>query len=126
MLAKILPGTSRAADADGYRQRAAALDPYAAFVSGDYPASDSVPDNLVEIDHLDWQPSMGDSAPTETAWTSTLGVTVPEKEESQLPDWLSSLEEEPAPEVAPQPDVAAPAETVIPDWMASAGWTTSR
>jgi tetratricopeptide (TPR) repeat protein len=74
ILAEILPGTKRAADAQIYRMRINALDPYAAFTSTEMPDVSDVPETAVMIDRLDWQPS----APVteQPQWATTLGINV--------------------------------------------------
>jgi len=151
ILAEILPGTSRAEDAETYRQRVISLDPYSANITSSTPTSGEVPDNTVLIDFLEYQPSLQGSQQPE--WATSVGVNLQETEEA-IPDWLV---EKPAaqgpglPETTPppalQPEVAAPQappeqisaagvsepaqvesgepsehEALIPDWMKSAGW----
>ncbi|MBE3142898.1 MAG: tetratricopeptide repeat protein, partial [Planctomycetes bacterium] len=57
ILTEILPGTSRAQDAEVYRKRVNALDPYAQFIGETIATSADAPDNLVTLDFLDYQSS---------------------------------------------------------------------
>ncbi|MGD0002728.1 MAG: tetratricopeptide repeat protein [Anaerolineaceae bacterium] len=152
ILAEVLPGTSRAEDAENYRQRVIALDPYSAYITSNAPTSNEVPDNAIMVDFLDYQPSQQTSQQPE--WAKSVGVDLQQTEEA-IPDWLvekpatqGTAQSEATPPPSPLPEVAAPplsteqvsaappsepiqAETtepsehvgLIPDWMKSAGWT---
>jgi tetratricopeptide (TPR) repeat protein len=104
VLAEVLPGTERAGEAQTYRERLAALDPYYAHVSPASPAPEQVPDSAVTLEELDYTgpPLAGPEA--QPAWAATLGVAVAESSPSDqaLPDWLASLEREHA-QAAGQP-----------------------
>ncbi len=146
ILAEILPGTKRAEDAQIYRIRLNALDPYIAFVSADIPDPVNVPDGAVMMDKLDWLPTA--SSPEQPQWASTLGINTFDKitEGEKVPDWFNepvpSAEQsssQPAiPTIEESPSLAPQAELdtqevikqldksdEIPDWMASAGWVPS-
>jgi len=151
ILAEVLPGTSRAEDAETYRQRVITLDPYSANITSSAPTSNEVPDNAILIDFLEYQPSQ--QASQQPEWAKSVGVDLRETEEV-IPDWLV---EKPAaqgtglpeatPPPSPLPEVAAPPppieqvtaappsepaqavttepsehEALIPEWMKSAGW----
>lgn len=136
ILAEVLPGTSRADDARIYQQRVYALDPYLEYVTQTSPLPTDVPDHAVLVERLEYDPDAIEVP--QAGWTQTLGVEWEEAEE-QLPEWL--VAEEPteagseelsgqALEAAikePQPleDEPAGEEAVIPDFLASAGWTKS-
>lgn len=145
ILSEILPSTARAEDARVYKQRLTALDPYSAFISEQTPLSSLVPDNAVQVERLDWQPTpTGEIQPE---WAQSIGVDL--EEEESIPSWmddfpydLTSIEELPQQEIAPpmetQPQDETPVsqdETVIPaaeekdelipDWMKEAGWLPS-
>lgn len=135
ILAEILPTTSRAQDANIYRQRVIAMDPYLAHMTPGMLSPLEVPDNAVTLDYLEWQPEYETSAQPE--WTRTVGITWLAEEEEALPDWYSALQEQPtAAEVAPsestppesisaeatEEETPAEPESLIPDWMREAGW----
>src|SRR5512141_951174 len=54
LMVEIVPGTQRADTVQEYRQRVVELDPYAAFAQDSIFRSESVADNLVMIDHLEY------------------------------------------------------------------------
>ncbi len=155
ILADVLPGTSRAEDAEAYRQQVIALDPYSANITSNAPTSAEVPDNAILIDFLEYQPSQ--QASQQPEWAKSVGVDLQQPEEA-IPDWLAEKPAaqgtglpEPLPPLNPlaevvtppqpptqQVSVAPPAEPVqaavpepsehealIPDWMKNAGWTES-
>lgn len=62
ILAEILPTTSRAQDANIYRQRVIAMDPYLAHMTPGMLSPLEVPDNAVMLDYLEWQPELETSA----------------------------------------------------------------
>jgi len=134
ILAEILPTTSRAQDAEIYRQRVYAMDPYLAYLRPGMISSLEVPENTVTLDHLEWLPEQDQEA-QQPEWTRTVGVAWLGKEEEALPDWYSALREEPSEittpvETPPEAETPAPpqieppteAESLIPDWMREAGW----
>jgi competence ComEA-like helix-hairpin-helix protein len=93
ILAEILANTEHAQEAQTYRERTVALDPYAAFLSPGAPTPEQVGESSVMVEKLDWRP--GNSPASSLAWAATLGVAMqPEK----------------------------PAEEPIPEWMREAGW----
>jgi tetratricopeptide (TPR) repeat protein len=143
ILAEILPGTSRAEDAEVYKQRVIALDPYSASITSSTPTSAEVADNAILIDFLEYSPAQAGSQQPE--WAQSVGINLQETEET-IPDWLVEKPAvqaaglpEPPPTPAPQPEITeypqaadqapeAPVEAsehdaLIPDWMKSAGWT---
>jgi tetratricopeptide (TPR) repeat protein len=94
LLAEILRGSERANEAETYRQRVQALDPYSAHTSASAPNPEVVPDGAVTLERLEWRPGQPEGAPpSQPEWAASLGVNVegltPEKE--SLPDWLSSV-----------------------------------
>jgi len=86
ILANAFLGSSRPDDAEIYKQRLYALDPYAAYLTPNNNTSEKVPDNSVELDHLDWISSGEEIKQPE--WSSAIGVNMEEKPES---DWLEAL-----------------------------------
>jgi competence ComEA-like helix-hairpin-helix protein len=141
ILACILPNTDRSKDAEIYRQRVVALDPYFVNLKLATPTSESVPDQAIVMDRLTWQ--TGDKAKaidsSQPTWARDIGVSF--KNEESLPDWLteggeseqstSPFESEPsAPfswdETPEETEAATPTkEEDIPDWMRQAGWGQS-
>ncbi len=93
LLTMILEANNRADDAQRYRQRWEALDPYAAFTDQDNSNPDIVPDSKAEVERLEWEPeSYLDGGDGQPAWASSLGVTVGQEEETDeaVPAWLTS------------------------------------
>lgn len=149
ILAEVLPGTERAGEAQTYRERLAALDPYYGHVSPASPASEQVPDSAVTLEKLDYTGTPLAGPEAQPAWAASLGVAVAESSPSDqaLPEWLASLEKESAeatgqteavegeqaviqsieseePDYSESPE-GQPEEAPIPDWMQEAGWQAS-
>src|SRR5574341_232882 len=148
ILGDILANTERSAEAQTYRQRAQALDPYAAHTSPAAPTPDRVPDTAVSLEKLVWTPGQPITGPQgQPEWAASLGVDIgaaaPQKE--ALPEWLSEQPEK-AETIAPEPAETTPvppfeeaeiatlseethstpaAEDEIPDWMKDIGWKPS-
>jgi competence ComEA-like helix-hairpin-helix protein len=112
ILAEVLIDTERADEAQAYRQRVQALNPYSAHISPNAPTSDKVPDTAVAIEKLEWKPGqVSGTLSTQPEWAASLGVEVGElaNKEDELPDWLtgtptespSTMEETYAQESAP-------------------------
>ncbi len=97
ILVEILPGTSLAASVDTYRKRVNALDPYSALATTSIFDVESVPDNGISIERLEYDPGGFQSA----AW------------------------EVPATPVNVEPAATATPADEIPDWMQQAGWAPS-
>jgi hypothetical protein len=77
ILAEILAGSERAGEAQAYRQRVQALDPYAAQISPGAPSSDLVPEAAVMVEKLDMGPGQPASgAPSQPEWAASIGVKV--------------------------------------------------
>ena len=93
ILTEILPGTERAAEAQTYRQRLIALDPYLAYLSPAAPTSDQVPENAVVIEYFDTrQEQVAPRPEVRPSWATSLGIEVGEltPSEAALPEWLST------------------------------------
>ena len=134
ILAEVLPGTSRAEDAQIFRQRMYALDPYEAFVSPTTPSADQVPDQAVMVE--EFVLGSAETALQAPDWTRSAGITWEEAPEEELPGWLNTLgaehppappatREQPSTPPAEPPQAQPAAEDVIPDWMKAAGWGVS-
>jgi tetratricopeptide (TPR) repeat protein len=123
ILAEILPGTSLAQSVEVYKKRIHALDPYAALATSSAFDSDSVQDQAVTLERLDWEPGMGGESSAWQAEPAPATVT-----EAPIPDFMKTAgwgpstgeahegpmdfsEEEPA---APAGELAA---AEIPDWL---------
>ncbi len=93
ILSEILPETSRAEEAEIYKQRVYALDPYMAFVNPASPLPTDVPDNAVLIERQEWAPDQ-EADYKQPQWASSLGIQIEGSptESSQIPDWLMSSE----------------------------------
>jgi len=96
ILADILPGTERASEAQVYRQRLEALDPYAAHLSPSAPTLEQVVDEAVTLERLEYDEIQAAGLPARPAWAASLGVSIEEPiaTEEPLPEWLSSIAEE--------------------------------
>lgn len=150
ILAKILPTTDRAEDACKFQQNTHAMDPYAAYISPSATGTNHVPEDAVTVDHLDWQTTATESAQPD--WAQSIGTEAEsEAESTHQPDWKDSIpiaaaemdmqdEQPPAKPVSQeaifiydeeeeQPAESAvadlQAESELPDWMRSAGWSES-
>jgi tetratricopeptide (TPR) repeat protein len=94
IIAAVLPDTERREEAKAYQQRLNTLDPYLALASPRQPNADTVPDNAVLIEKLEWQPGQTEESGSQPDWAASLGLAFQsEAGEAALPDWLS----EPAP-----------------------------
>jgi tetratricopeptide (TPR) repeat protein len=139
ILAKILPNTSRAADAQVYNQRIFALEPYAAFQNEEYPSLHDVPDNAIMIERQEYFPGVTEGG-GQPEWAVSLGINLADttrgKPDESFPDWLADTEKSEYPMETKKlslPDknrtASLPSEKgsddLIPDWMTSAGWATS-
>lgn len=133
ILAELLPGTSRAEDAEIFQQRLVSLDPYQAFVSPTAPTVEQVADQAVMVEPFLMEETMDQAQPPD--WARNAGVQWQEEEQEDLPDWLNALppvmhaadsDLEIAAEQEPEQSTAdSQAEDIIPDFMKAAGWTAS-
>ena len=57
VMAEVLTVTDRKGEMEEYRNRIAEIDPYFRFISTKYPEASSVPEQLVKIERLEWNPS---------------------------------------------------------------------
>jgi tetratricopeptide (TPR) repeat protein len=146
IMGAILQTGGRTDDAVLYHKRLASLDPYAAFVETASVDPQTVDANSVQIEKLDWQPSMPQAIPTpepsEPDWAASLGMELDEDKVEEPsagpePSWLKDLdspeeeEELEAVESTPftpssdTPTPGAPSEDQLPGWMKDAGWRES-
>ncbi|MFN2145484.1 MAG: tetratricopeptide repeat protein, partial [Anaerolineales bacterium] len=89
LLTQILEESGRPEEAQRYRKRWAALDPYAHYVGKEFTLIDTVPDNRVTINHLDYDPSGLYEESGQPAWASSLGLSMDDSDSAEkLPDWL--------------------------------------
>ncbi|MBN2044172.1 MAG: tetratricopeptide repeat protein [Anaerolineales bacterium] len=92
LLTQILEESGRPEEAQRYRQRWMALDPYAKFVGEEFPLIDTVPDNHVSLEHLEYDPSsLYEMEKGQPAWATSLGLSLSEQGEETgepIPDWL--------------------------------------
>ena len=148
ILADVLPGTSRAEDAEVYMQRVYALDPYLAHLPAGTESSADASEDSVMVEKFEGE--LEEEAETQPDWAQSVGVQLEQKEEEEvLPDWLTTLDtQEQPPEAAPveeaaaeqdwgkieiEPDLeeVAPVgeseapEEELPDWMRAAGWQSA-
>ncbi len=147
IMGDILAGSERAEETKAYQLRVQALDPYASQVSPAAPSRESVPDQAISLEKLDWKPGQLKSDKGEQPdWATSLGVELDEGGPSKdtVPDWLSAAtagfveteqeqaEEFTGPEISPETtlegQIGSPKppipqeEDQIPDWMKDAGW----
>lgn len=145
ILAEILSSTERAEEAQVYRQRVQALEPYFGHTSPASPTPDLVSETAVVLEKLVWSPGQSvTGAQKQPEWAASLGVeleaTAPAEEGP--PEWLADQPEaEPsatpeaheegdeAPSETPTPPSETPfaelPEDAIPDWMKEAGWQSA-
>ncbi|NPA92645.1 MAG: tetratricopeptide repeat protein, partial [Chloroflexi bacterium] len=128
LMAEILEESGRSEDAEIYRQRLYALDPYEAYRTAAIRSVDQVPDEAVMLERLEWTPEMA-AALWEEPLADLETETVAESEEEELPSWFHEpedlaaetteevgiIEEEGAFAEAEDEEELAPAE--IPDWL---------
>lgn len=124
ILSEILPTTSRADDALFYQARLQSMDPYTAYTNPEQPSSEDVPDQTVQLEHLDWQPSHDEG--TQPAWTHAIGVQWEETEHDTEPDWLIAARqaESQNQDISAETDRPTSADA-LPDFLKGAGWTAS-
>ena len=139
ILAEILSHSERSEEAQTYKNRSQALDPYLAHISPSTPTPEKVADSAVLLEKLEWRPGLQSTdAVQQPEWATSLGVdlgtvTGPES----LPDWLGATEAKTAPgatdnilpfeETSSESAEPAPlADSAVPDWMKDAGWTEAQ
>ncbi len=122
ILVEVLPGTSLAQNLDTYKKRVQALDPYAALATGSIFEVESVPDNAVTLERLEWEPGAGAQEYSSPAQSGQSG-------EAAIPDFLRTsgwgpstgeFKEGPVDYGSEEPAAAAPADIAaaqIPDWL---------
>lgn len=125
ILLDVIPASANPENLQVYRQRLAAIDPYAAFASGSMFATDQVADTAVMLEQL--ESGSGNLPKAEQPnWASSLGIRLEgEKQAEAAPGWLSEVG--PASEAegnaaAAVQATAPPTEEPIPDWMRTVGW----
>jgi len=137
LMLKMLLANNRPEEAEQYRKRLIALDPYFAFTSPERSA-DQVPDDAVTLERLEWTPEMEEVFarpaqpiteeepvwPTEEETPSAEAESAEEEISDLIPDWMREqgwvpregpLEEEPQPFEEPEEEEIARAE--LPDWL---------
>ncbi len=128
LMVEIAPGTQRADTAEQYRQRVIELDPYAAFAQDSLFHTESVADNLVTLDRLEYTGETAempatfgiglDTEPAPGSRAPTLGAgTTPGAIAATVPPWLQGTADEPTPAAATSPE-----EDDIPAFLRKAGW----
>ena len=152
VLQEVLPETERADEAETYRERVIALDPYAAHLSPHANSSDDVPDSAIMLKKHEWiseEPEIIEQKQSD--WVESLGIDFEGlmPSDDSIPDWLEekpgeSEEEESEFEQAPKShetedtsseaimsdeldeehstEKEAQEDDLIPDWMKSSGW----
>lgn len=145
LLAILLSDSLHSEEAEVYRKRLVAMDPYYAYTAPKDLSTEDVPESAVTIERLEYRAGQTVAGATEQpAWASSLGVAFENEGGEQLPEWL--LEDEskkptPAKEeisaeirISPLEDLDEPTKLTegetelpppdqeIPEWMTSAGW----
>lgn len=123
ILAQILPETSRAEDAERFRQRVIALDPYAAFQALDVETTETVPDQAVLIEPFIWDADAAAAQPP--SWAQTIGMDWTDTVEDSTPDWMSADSADSQAEQQPTENLPPSSEEFLPDWMKEAGWNAA-
>jgi cytochrome c-type biogenesis protein CcmH/NrfG len=123
ILVDVLPGTTRSDDTQVYRQRLLQLDPYAAYAAGSVFHSAQVPDASINLEKLEYEPSLIQAPQQE--WAATLGVKLKEPAAEKPPEWLTAAvgtaEAASISDRAPAPA----AKSDVPEWLREAGWQES-
>ena len=135
LMAEILPGTQHPEAAQEYRQRVVELDPYAAFVQDSLFHSETVADNLVSLERLEYTgetgempPALGIGLESDSGMMGRATSAAPQLPRaagpaSGLPGWLSGVAEESASQgaaVTPSPN-----KDDLPGFLRDAGWGAS-
>lgn len=90
ILSEILPGTSREEDQKIFHQRVVDLEPYFAYLNDKTLSLADVPDTLIMMDFLDWDPSlMVDDQPD---WAQSIGFAL-DNEKTSSEDFSSWIDE---------------------------------
>ncbi len=122
ILSEILPGTSKAEEARIFHDRVIALDPYATFISNNTPTSDLVPENAVQIEHLE-------NVSSASSWSIGSDASLQAPEGFQ-PDWMrATMTDQPVAAETTEPvieDNPVEGTAAIPEWMKDAGWMPSK
>ncbi len=126
VLVELLPEGEESEKTQVYRNRVCEMDPYAAFVTGSIFRSEDVPDEAVNLDHLEWD---GQSVEMEPEWEGSLGIELAGEEPGKdgQPAWLKSAMSEQA-SASPLPDEVTPTSADaadIPEFLRDAGWGAS-
>ncbi|OGO31792.1 MAG: hypothetical protein A2Z16_13455 [Chloroflexi bacterium RBG_16_54_18] len=96
IMADLLAGTDRDAEAQDFRKIVVELDPYSNFVSPSTPLAEQVPNQAVSLERLEWK-----AAPTQPeiseqpVWATPLDSASTEavSSEETVPEWLSSRQD---------------------------------
>lgn len=127
ILSEILPSTNKSEEAKVFAQRVQELDPYAAFTDRATPNSSQVPEDVVTLEKLEWQPSLENTE--QPQWAKSIGIEIDSQPDQSAADWLSDMPDESADSSAPMPFIIpeiseSKSEDVLPDWMKKDGWTS--
>jgi len=127
LLSELLPEDEREIETRTYRQRILDIDPYYAYVTSQSPTLESVPDQAVTINRLDWTGGIiGQESSERSEWVQPDIKDLGGKEigDDDLSNWLSDPMEDSTEE---QADSSPPDQSgdEIPDWIQEAGWEPS-
>lgn len=122
ILVEVLPGTSLAQNMDTYKKRVEALDPYAALVTGSIFDADSVPDNAVSVERLEWEPGLGAQGSFAPSQPGQTGEAIPDFLRSSgwgpsTGEFQEGAVDFSSEEQTPKPSTAELAAAQIPDWL---------
>ncbi|HEX8992607.1 MAG TPA: tetratricopeptide repeat protein [Anaerolineales bacterium] len=140
LMTEIVAGTQKADTAPQYRQRVIEMDPYAAFVQGSLFHTETVGDNLVNLEHLEYSsaaaevsPNLGIGLEPETTVTGRTPAPAPEAPNvpapasaGELPSWLRGAADDSG--AQPMGTTAVPPSAgneELPEFLRQAGWETT-
>lgn len=123
ILADILPGTSRAEDAELYKKHVLDLDPYYGFTSLSSPNTAHVSDSSIQVDQLDVR-SAGPF--TDTGWAQNLGISLPGPSQGEeLPDWFHNSQTPQVEQISEPVQELPSGNDEIPDFIRQAGFSAA-
>jgi len=127
LLSELLPEDEKETETRTYRQRILDIDPYYAYITHQSPTLESVPDQAVTINRLDWTGGIiGQESSEQSEWVQPdiKDISGTEIGDVDLENWLSESVEE---SIDDQAATRSPDQSgdEIPDWIQEAGWEPS-
>lgn len=122
IMADLWAASGRQHEAQVYRSRLEALDPYEAFADyGNGVGPENVPAGQVRVQKLDWSgpASIEGGESAQPSWVSSLGVTLdePKPAGAELPDWLMETPGTPSAAPESEPDLPPAEPGTPPNWL---------